>query len=166
MPWPEYPSSFTGALPISGEATCCPTLRPRHKTWASSNAVTGSARNPQQVVLEHYRQADLFVLNSQVDPNGDRDGLPNVIVEAQSQSLAVLSTNISGIPELIKNGRNGVLVDQRNNDALTTALIRLIKAPDIREELGRRGNRRVRKYLDKDVNIRQLHKLFAQYGPT
>ena len=120
---------------------------------------------PQQVVLEHYRKADLFVLNSQVDPNGDRDGLPNVIVEAQSQSLAVLSTSISGIPEFIKNGRNGILVDQRNNDALTTALIRLIKAPEIRGELGGRGNRRVRKYLDKDVNIRQLHELFAQYGP-
>ena len=117
----------------------------------------------QQVVLEHYREADLFVLNSQVDPDGDRDGLPNVIVEAQSQSLAVLSTHISGIPELIKNGKNGILVEQRDTDALCSALTRLIGAPEFRQELGMDGNRRVRKYLDKDSNIRQLYRQFAQY---
>lgn len=115
----------------------------------------------QQVVLAHYREADLFVLNSQIDENGDRDGLPNVIVEAQSQSLAVLSTNISGIPELIKNEKNGILVEQREPAAFSAALSRLIADPALRDALGRAGNSRVREVFDKDINIQQL---FAQFS--
>ena len=115
---------------------------------------------PQQLVLQYYREADLFVLNSQIDDNGDRDGLPNVIVEAQSQSLAVLSTNISGIPELIKNEENGILVEQRDTAALSAALSRLISEPDFRDKLGRAGNEKVRAVLDKDINIQQLYAQF------
>jgi glycosyltransferase involved in cell wall biosynthesis len=56
---------------------------------------------PQTEVLAQYRAADLFVLPSKISEDGDRDGLPNVLMEAQSQNLACLSTNISGIPELV-----------------------------------------------------------------
>ncbi len=56
---------------------------------------------PQGEVLSAYRQADLFVLPCRIGEDGDRDGLPNVIVEAQSQGVAVISTPVSGIPELI-----------------------------------------------------------------
>lgn len=115
---------------------------------------------PQQVVLERYRQADLFVLNSQIDDNGDRDGLPNVIVEAQSQALAVLSTNISGIPELITHDENGLLVEQRNSEQLQQALLRLITHPQLRQQLGREGETRVRTRFDKDENILELRKQF------
>lgn len=115
---------------------------------------------PQQLVLQHYRETDLFVLNSKIDDNGDRDGLPNVIVEAQSQSLAVLSTNISGIPELIKSGENGILVEQRDTAALSAALSRLISEPEYREKLGSAGNDKVRTLLDKDINIQQLYAQF------
>ena len=115
---------------------------------------------PQQRVLQHYREADLFVLNSKIEKNGDRDGLPNVIVEAQSQSLAVLSTNISGIPELIEQGVNGILVEQLDTDALSTALSELITQADLRSELGRAGNDKVRATFDKDINIQQLYQQF------
>ncbi len=116
----------------------------------------------QQTVLEQYKHADLFVLNCMIDKNGDRDGLPNVIVEAQSQSLPVLSTNISGIPELISNGENGILVEQRDTQALTEALHRLIIDPGLRQQLGRAGNKKVRGLLDKDINIQQLYQQFIE----
>lgn len=116
---------------------------------------------PQQLVLEYYAKADLFVLNSKIDDNGDRDGLPNVIVEAQSQGLAVLSTNISGIPELIKQGENGILVEQKDTPALSVALAKLISEPDFRNQLGREGNRKVRTLFDKDINIQQLFEQFT-----
>ncbi|MEA3292391.1 MAG: glycosyltransferase, partial [Pseudomonadota bacterium] len=64
----------------------------------------------QQDVLKQYRSADLFALNSRIDDNGDRDGLPNVLLEAQSQGLPVVATDISGIPELVQDGVNGLLV--------------------------------------------------------
>ncbi len=115
---------------------------------------------PQQHVLQHYRKADLFVLNSKIENNGDRDGLPNVIVEAQSQSLAVLSTNISGIPELIEHGLNGILVEQLDTNALSSALEELIAQPALRAEMGHAGNNKVRTTFDKNINIQQLHQLF------
>lgn len=120
---------------------------------------------PQQCVLEYYAKADLFVLNSKIDDNGDRDGLPNVIVEAQSQALAVLSTNISGIPELIKQGENGILVEQQDTPALSAALTKLISEPELRINLGQDGNRKVRALFDKDINIQQLFEQFTGTTP-
>ena len=99
---------------------------------------------PQTEVLAHYRGADLFVLPSRISADGDRDGLPNVLMEAQSQSLACLSTNISGIPELIVDGESGMLVEQKDVTALRRALAELIAAPDLRASLAREGFARVR----------------------
>lgn len=94
---------------------------------------------PQSVVLEALQSADLFVLPSVIGDDGDRDGLPNVLMEAQSQKLACLSTNISGIPELIDHQLTGWLVDERDVDQLRAALIRLITDPTLRETLAARG---------------------------
>ena len=116
---------------------------------------------PQEEVLEQYRFADLFVLNSQVDANGDRDGLPNVLLEAQSQGLPVLATEISGIPELVRDGRNGLLVPQRDHGRLAAALERLIRAPGLRCRLGRNGLRRIHARFDKERNIDALRALFS-----
>ena len=92
---------------------------------------------PQEEVLSEYRAADLFVLNSRVDRHGDRDGLPNVIVEAQSQGLAVVSTRLSGIPELIEHRTNGLLVEPGETAALAAAMARLITDPALRHAYGR-----------------------------
>jgi glycosyltransferase involved in cell wall biosynthesis len=63
----------------------------------------------QPEVIEAMRRADLFVLPSRVAEDGDRDGLPNVLMEAASQKLAILSTAVSAIPEFITSGTHGVL---------------------------------------------------------
>jgi len=63
----------------------------------------------QPDVLAAYRRADLFVLASKVAKDGDRDGLPNVLIEAQSQRLVCVATGVSGIPELIEQGVTGLL---------------------------------------------------------
>ncbi|TGV64101.1 colanic acid biosynthesis glycosyltransferase WcaL, partial [Mesorhizobium sp. M00.F.Ca.ET.149.01.1.1] len=64
----------------------------------------------QKEVLEHYRSADIFALACRITANGDRDGLPNVLVEAASQRLACVSTDISGVPELLSPDETGLLV--------------------------------------------------------
>ncbi len=99
---------------------------------------------PQTDVIAAYRQADLFVLPSRIAADGDRDGLPNVLMEAQSQQLACLSTDISGIPELIIHGETGWLVPQQDVAALREALYGLISDPKLRASLGAAGDRRVR----------------------
>ena len=111
---------------------------------------------PQTEVLARYRQADLFVLPSRISANGDRDGLPNVLMEAQSQSLACLSTDISGIPELIEHEKTGWLVPQQNAEELAVALKHLITTPELRSTLAEQGLARVRTHFSLDRGIDQL----------
>ena len=119
-------------------------------------------KQPQERVLEAYRAADIFALPCRIAADGDRDGLPNVIVEAQSQRLPVVSTPVSGVPELVADGENGLLVPPDDVAALAGALERLIREPDLRERLGAEGERRVRAGFDADREIDTLLKLFGE----
>ena len=98
----------------------------------------------QSDVIDAYRESDLFVLPCRIDDNGDRDGLPNVIVEAQSQGLAVISSPISGIPELIENNINGLLVEPNSPKKLAKAISCLMTKPELRNKMGAAGNKKVR----------------------
>jgi glycosyltransferase involved in cell wall biosynthesis len=111
---------------------------------------------PHDVVLAAYRAADLFVLPSRIARDGDRDGLPNVLMEAMSQSLCVLSTRVSGIPELIDDGDTGRLVDGGDRPALAAALTDLISDPASRQRLGQAGAARVRRDFAMDRGIKRL----------
>jgi glycosyltransferase involved in cell wall biosynthesis len=116
--------------------------------------------------LACYRNADLFVLASQISADGDRDGLPNVLMEAASQRLACLSTNISGIPELIEHGKTGWLVAEKDSDALRRALLKLITEPGLRLSLAETGQAYVRKHFSLDGGIDVLaEKLGASVKP-
>nr|WP_221237163.1 glycosyltransferase [Roseospira goensis] len=116
----------------------------------------------QGEVLAAYRMADLFVLPCRIDADGDRDGLPNVLMEAQSQGLACLSTRLSGIPELIVDGETGVLVEPADVPALTAALARLIADPTARARLGAAGHDRVRAAFDHRTGLDRLAALFRE----
>ncbi len=116
---------------------------------------------PQDRVLAVLREADLFVLAAKVAADGDRDGLPNVLLEAQSQGLACVSTKVSAIPELIEDGRTGVLVPPGEPGPLAEALARLIGAPLLRESLGRAGMRRVHESFAMEPGIERLSALFG-----
>lgn len=111
---------------------------------------------PQVQVLDLYRVSDLFVLPSRIDETGDRDGLPNVIVEAQSQSLAVVSTNISGIPELIVDGTNGILIEPDDVSALSSAMTKLSRDTGLRKKMGEAGQKRVSEHFSHIQTIGEL----------
>ncbi|MEM7069332.1 MAG: glycosyltransferase family 4 protein [Pseudomonadota bacterium] len=111
---------------------------------------------PQEEVLSTYRTSDLFVLPSRIDEDGDRDGLPNVIVEAQSQRLAVVSTNLSGIPELIESSHNGILIEPDDTEALTLAISKLVGDPKLRVSMGNAGEEKVRTQFSHKQTIGEL----------
>lgn len=114
----------------------------------------------QEEVLAHYRQADIFALACRIAADGDRDGLPNVLVEAASQNLACVSTNVSGVPELLTDQINGRVVPPEDAQALARALEHLIGDPLLRRRLGEAAEARVRKHFDHLTSIGQLTALF------
>ena len=97
----------------------------------------------EDAVRTAMQSADLFALTPVVAADGDRDGLPNVIVEAQSQGLAVVSARVGGVGELIIDGTNGLLCPPNDAPALTAALARLIADPAARAAMGEAGRARV-----------------------
>jgi glycosyltransferase involved in cell wall biosynthesis len=114
----------------------------------------GALAQPQ--VLERYRAADLFALPSRIAADGDRDGLPNVLMEAQSQRLPCIATTVSGIPELIDDGRTGLLVPPRDPEALAHALAALIADPALRARLGDAGCERTRRDFALEAGIDRI----------
>jgi len=116
---------------------------------------------PQDVVLREMECADLFVLASRIAPDGDRDGLPNVLLEAQSQALPVLATEVSAIPELIVDGRTGILAPPGDARSLAAAMTRLILDPELRQRLGQAGERRVRASFSLAANIDAIARRFG-----
>ena len=115
----------------------------------------------QRDVLEHYRTSDLFALACRVTSDGDRDGLPNVMVEAASQGLPVVSTTVSGIVELFENETNSLLVESEDIDQLAGALDRMIRDPALRDRLSTTAEAKVRSEFDYHNSIRDLDRLFT-----
>jgi glycosyltransferase involved in cell wall biosynthesis len=115
-------------------------------------------------VLGCYTHADLFVLSSRIARDGDRDGLPNVLMEAQSQGLACVATRVSAIPELLEDRGNGLLADAGDVQALAEAMLRLIRDPAERRRLGATGRERVRREFCFDEGIDRLQARLAGAG--
>ena len=114
---------------------------------------------PSKVLLERYRQADIFVLASLVDRGGDQDGLPNVIVEASSQALPCVSTRLPSIEDLIVDGSNGLLVAPGDASGLAVAIEKLAKDPALRRKLGSAAEHRVRERFNCETSIKQVCRL-------
>ena len=110
--------------------------------------------------MQAYRGADLFVLASRIADDGDRDGLPNVLMEAQSQRLAVIATRLAGIGELIVHRETGWLVLPDAPENLSAAILRLARDPAMRAELAEAGYNRVRAHFSLERGIDDLDRRF------
>src|SRR5690606_7419914 len=115
----------------------------------------------QDAVIASYRSADAFVLACKRDRDGDMDGLPNVLMEAQSQGLACAASAISAIPELIIDGETGLLVPAEDAELLSVAIGRLIVDPALRDRLGIAGAARVRSRFGMSAGIDELARRFG-----
>lgn len=124
------------------------------KTITLQQAVT------QEELRLIYERATIFALPCQVIESGDRDGIPNVLVEAMAMELPVVSTNISGIPELIEHRANGLLVPEKDAAALAQAIGELLDNPDLRHTLSQAARTTVCRHFDSRLNIIALKNLF------
>jgi len=139
-------------------------LKSLAETLQISRYITWQGSAPQEQVLEAYRAADIFVLASCVAGDGDRDGLPNVLMEAQSQRLAVVATNLPGIAELVVPGETGLLVPPSAPENLSGALLRLMRDADLRTRLAEAGFLRVRREFSLARGIDDLERRFSEEG--
>jgi glycosyltransferase involved in cell wall biosynthesis len=122
---------------------------------------------PHEAVIEHYRQASIFVLACQRSPDGDMDGFPNVLAEAMAMEVPVISTAISAIPELLEDGQNGLMVPADDEDALVSAMARLLDDPSFRASLARQGKASVIERFDVEHNVRRFAStLWPEWFPS
>jgi len=144
-----------------GGGPLLPSLRRRAEDLGIDDRITFLGPQAHDIVVENYRTADIFVLASQFAGDGDRDGLPNVLMEAQSQGLACVSTELSAIPELIEDGVTGLLVPPNSEQPLTAAMARLMADHELRAKLAAAGRKRVRERFS---HHRGLHALARKFG--
>lgn len=124
------------------------------------DVVTLSQAVTQEELTRIYQQATIFALPCQVLDNGDRDGIPNVLVEAMATEMPVVSTAVSAIPELIEDGVTGLLAPQKDAAALAAAIEELLNDAELRRRLGKAARRKVCQLFDAGNNIAGLHRLF------
>jgi glycosyltransferase involved in cell wall biosynthesis len=113
-------------------------------------------------LFDQYRQASVFCLPCRVLDNGDRDGIPNVLLEAMSCGVPVVTTPVSGIPELVDDGTNGLVVPEDDPEALARAVEQVHADPELARRIGCEGQKTVRERFDGDVLARELAALFEQ----
>lgn len=123
--------------------------------------ITFVGARPQDDVIAAYRRATMFVLAPVVLDDGDRDGIPNVLVEAMAAGVPVVSTRISGIPELIEDGCDGLLVEPSDPDALAAAIRTLLTDAELAERLAAAARGKVENCFDLSVNTRRVHELLT-----
>jgi glycosyltransferase involved in cell wall biosynthesis len=121
---------------------------------------------PREQVIQAYARAAVYVQPSRITANGDRDGIPNVLLEAMAMGLPVVASDVSGIPELIEHGRNGLLVEPDDAERLADVIASALGDPALGIDLGRRARASVAESFDNDRNLEQLCRLLDSCGAS
>lgn len=144
---------------IVGEGPLHPVLEQEIRELKLTERVELQGAEPLKRVIEMYQQATIMALPCIIGKNGDRDGIPNVLIEALYMEVPVISTPVSGIPELITSEVNGLLVPPNDSMALAGALARLLDDSDLRDRLAASGRQKVLEQFDMASNTTQLRSL-------
>jgi glycosyltransferase involved in cell wall biosynthesis len=115
-------------------------------------------------VLKQFKQSDLFVLGCEIAENGDRDGIPNVLVESLAMGVPALSTKVSAIPEILVDGETGLTVEPQRPDQLANAIKRLLTDQNLSQSIIVSGRKMVTKNFDNRVWINELAQIFHKHN--
>ena len=135
-------------------------LRDRIQALGLTQYVRLTGPMSQVQLYEEYQRATTFCLPCRVLDNGDRDGIPNVLMEAMACGLPVITTAVSGIPEIIKDGVNGQLIPPDDPQALANALLRVEHNPRLARKFSFNAQQTVREHFDGEMFAAQLAGLF------
>jgi glycosyltransferase involved in cell wall biosynthesis len=157
----ELPPALHWRLTHIGGGPLGPALQAEATRLGLADRIDWQGPQPQDRVLDALRRADLFVLASRIADDGDRDGIPNVLMEAMSQGLPVLASALPAIGELVADRATGRLVPAGEATALAEALAALIRDPAERARLGAAGFAMVRQKFDMAAGIAALAERFG-----
>ncbi len=141
---------------IIGEGPLRPVLEQKIQDFCLEKHVTLRDAIPHESVIEVLKSSTMFVLPCVTGSDGDRDGIPNVILEAMAMQLPVVSTDHSGIPEVVTGGVNGLLVPSGDAKSLAQAMAQLLDDPTLRRQMGERGRQSVSENFDATRNADRL----------
>jgi colanic acid/amylovoran biosynthesis glycosyltransferase len=143
-------------LRLVGDGSDRPSLEAQARALALGDACVFEGPVNQDRIRELYQQADCFCIPSFAE------GIPVVLMEAMAMAIPCVSTHITGIPELIRTGQDGLLVAPSDLEGLTSALCRLMDNPQERALMGRQGRERVMAQYDLAANVQRLATIFSE----
>ena len=149
---------------IIGNGALRQALEARIGEFALNDRVRLLGAQSHEAVHQAYHRASVFALPCVVTANGDRDGIPNVLLEAMASGVPVVATRVSGIPELIESERDGLLVEPNSPEKLADAIDRLLKHPELGEGLARAARSKIEADFSVEDGARQLLELFRRDG--
>jgi glycosyltransferase involved in cell wall biosynthesis len=114
----------------------------------------------QQELISVYQNATLFILTPVQTEDGDRDGIPNVLLEAMAVGLPVITTVVAGIPELVENNQNGLLYQSHDVDGISSGIVELLRNAEKRRQFGRAASKKVAEQFDIAQAANRLKTLF------
>ena len=116
----------------------------------------------QGEVADLMRRVRGFVQHSLVAPDGDSEGNPVAVMEAQLSGLPVVATRHAGIPEVVVDGQSGLLVQEGDERAMAQAMVQLVRDPDLAARLGDCGRRRIQERFTIEHHLREVSQLLHQ----
>jgi glycosyltransferase involved in cell wall biosynthesis len=125
------------------------------------DCVAMAGPRPRREIVHAYREADVFALTPFVTEDGDRDGIPNVILEALASGLPVVTTTAGGISEVVAPGVNGLVVQPRDIDGIAASVATLLDDAALRRRLGSAGRKTVQERFDVRHSAHELAALFG-----
>jgi glycosyltransferase involved in cell wall biosynthesis len=141
-----------------------PALEAQVQRLGLQDRVAFLGAQPQEAVHLAYQRATIFALPCVVTAEGDRDGIPTVLLEAMASGVPVVATSVSGIPEVIQSGHNGLLVAPHDPTMLANALDLLLADADLRDRLARAARSTIEAHFAIERNARELLTLFQRGG--
>lgn len=147
---------------LVGSGPLEPLLRRRAMQRGVASRIEFTGAQTQERIRHWMSTATMFVLPSQVAADGNRDGIPVALMEAMASGCPVVSTRVSGIPELIEDDEHGVLVEQRDPVALADAIERLLESDALRQRLATGARARVESQFDARKEAGRLHALMLE----
>lgn len=149
-------------LDVVGDGPLRDELEASVRGSAIEHRVTFHGARPVDEAIKIVTQSDVFVMPSVVMENGRKDGIPVALMEAMALRVPVVSTRVSGIPELIEHEVTGLLADERDPVGLADAVERLLTDDSLRERLAEAGRRRVVEQFDLSQTVAAMDRIIRQ----